>query len=593
MITLSLQDSHTVTVVIPTYNRAGMLSRAIQSIQRQTYANWMLIVVDNASEDNTSSVVEEAMRNDARIHYHRHSENIGMLPNWEFGLSKVNSRFFCLLCDDDYVLPGFLQAAMHEMDRYPAIGLCFGIADVVDGAGKHLGQAPNEMETGFYEAGHGAAAMLKLQHPATPAVLFRTECLKSVGWFDQRSQYVADLDMIVRVALRYPIKFFDEVVACYVVHSGNSFHDVSGWFPGLLNVIRNIKKTKISDDSHKIKIFESFSRNVIFQLLHQFVHHPMSNYKPGVIMNAIKCLVETRQLGPMILLLLAHGARDLRSRVSQRVLQAWGKALFFGYRTAKTTINRLGYTITAQKPRVAYVTASTPGINRIEENTSSYDQDGLHTEHCADFMKDEHFLAAYAAGEATGSWSGAAVHWRVYIACWLAERSSRLEGDLIECGVNRGGMARAIISYLGPKLKGRRFYLLDTYQGIPASILTERESRHSQAFRNNYTECLHEVTNTFSPFPEAVIVQGLVPNTFHKVDSDKFCFAHIDMNNARSEIAAAEYLWPRLAVGGFMLLDDYGWQINVDQRTAFDRFARERGLTVLALPTGQGLLMKA
>ena len=568
-------DSHTVTVVIPTFNRAGMLFRAIQSLQRQTYANWVLIVVDNASEDNTSSVVEEAMRNDARISYYRHSENIGMLPNWEFGLSKVNSRFFCLLCDDDYVLPGFLQAAMNEMERHPEIGLCFGIADVVDGVGKHLGQAPNEMETGFYEAGHGAAAMLKLQHPATPAVLFRTECLKSVGWFDQRSQYVADLDMIVRVALKYPIKFYDEVVACYVVHSGNSFQDVSGWFPGLLNVIRNIKKIEISDESHKIKIFESFSRNVIFQLLFQFIHHPMSSHKPGTLMNAMKCLMETRQVGPTLLLLFSREARD------------------FGYRIAKKSINRLGFTITAQKPVVAGVADSKSVLNRMEENTPSYDQDGLRTEHCADFMKDDHFLAAYAAGEATGSWSGAAVHWRVYIACWLAERSSRLEGDLIECGVNRGGMARAIISYLGPKIKGRRFYLLDTYQGIPASILTERESRHSQTFRNNYTECLREVTNTFSPFPEAVIVQGLVPNTFHKVDSDKFCFVHIDMNNARSEIAAAEYLWPRLAVGGFMLLDDYGWQINIDQRTAFDRFARERGLTVLALPTGQGLLMKA
>jgi hypothetical protein len=42
-----------------------------------------------------------------------------------------------------------------------------------------------------------------------------------------------------------------------------------------------------------------------------------------------------------------------------------------------------------------------------------------------------------------------------------------------------------------------------------------------------------------------------------------------------------------------MLLDDYGWQINIDQRIAFNQFAHERGLTVLALPTGQGLLMKA
>ncbi len=221
-----------------------------------------------------------------------------------------------------------------------------------------------------------------------------------------------------------------------------------------------------------------------------------------------------------------------------------------------------------------------------------YNQDGLATAHNCDFMKDPRFGESYRAGEQTGSWGNMAVHWRVYIACWLAERASHLEGDLIECGVNRGGIARAVVAYLGARFKGKHFYLLDTYRGIPDSILSERESLHKEVLKNYYTECLQEVKNTFSQFPEVVIVQGLVPDTFHKVDSNTFCFVHIDMNNARSEIAAAEYLWPRLAAGGFMLLDDYGWQINVDQRTAFNRFALERGLEVLALPTGQGLLMK-
>lgn len=222
----------------------------------------------------------------------------------------------------------------------------------------------------------------------------------------------------------------------------------------------------------------------------------------------------------------------------------------------------------------------------------TYAQDGLYTIHCADFMKDERFARAYAAGKATGSWSGAAVHWRVYVACWLAERASSLEGDLIECGVNRGGISRAIVSYLGAKLQGRRFYLLDTFQGIPVSILSDREMLHNKYFKENYTECYQDVLNTFREFPQVSVVRGLVPDSFGSVDSGRFCFAHIDMNNAISEIAAAEYLWPRLAVGGFMLLDDYAWKINVDQRQAFDRFAKQRDMTVLALPTGQGLLMK-
>lgn len=223
----------------------------------------------------------------------------------------------------------------------------------------------------------------------------------------------------------------------------------------------------------------------------------------------------------------------------------------------------------------------------------AYAQDGLFTQHCPEFMKDERFLKAYALGEATGSWNGASVQWRVHIACWLAEQAAHLEGDLIECGVNRGGIARSIISYLDQKLIGKQFYLLDTYQGIPTSRLSEREAKHSRIFQRSYSDSFEAVSKTFHLFPYVQIVRGLVPDTFQSVKSNKFCFVHIDMNNAVSEIAAAEYLWPKLAIGGIMLLDDYGWQINIDQREAFNRFARERGMSVMALPTGQGLLMNS
>ncbi len=230
---------------------------------------------------------------------------------------------------------------------------------------------------------------------------------------------------------------------------------------------------------------------------------------------------------------------------------------------------------------------------RVAVQNPTYAQDGLYTEHCAEFMASERFMNAYAAGEATGSWNGAPVHWRVYIACWLAEQSSRLNGDLIECGVNRGGIARAIVSYLDSNLKEKRFYLLDTYKGLPVTLLSERESKHLPTFETHYSDSFAAVSSTFGSFPNVVIVPGVVPYSFKEIKSEGFCFVHIDMNNARSEIAAAEFLWPKLTAGGFMLLDDYGWQINIDQRTAFNRFAQERSVSVLALPTGQGLLMKA
>jgi hypothetical protein len=76
------------------------------------------------------------------------------------------------------------------------------------------------------------------------------------------------------------------------------------------------------------------------------------------------------------------------------------------------------------------------------------------------------------------------------------------------------------------------------------------------------------------------------------VDTENVAFLSIDMNAREPEIAAAEFFWDRLVHGAAMVLDDYGWRKHVAQRIAFDEFARRRNVPLLALPTGQGLILK-
>jgi O-methyltransferase len=67
---------------------------------------------------------------------------------------------------------------------------------------------------------------------------------------------------------------------------------------------------------------------------------------------------------------------------------------------------------------------------------------------------------------------------------------------------------------------------------------------------------------------------------------------HIDMNNAAAELGALEQLFDRVSPGGMIVFDDYGWTGYRDQKQAADTFMRDRGLSVLELPTGQGLVVK-
>ncbi len=337
-------DKLTITIVIPTFNRSGLLQRAVDSVRRQTWPHWKLVVVDNASADDTPEVMAELARSDARIRYHRHPENIGMLANWEFALRQIDTAHFSLLCDDDYLLPDFFQAAAREMARHPELGLCFGTANIVDEEGKKISIAPNPMKPGYYPAGAGAAAMMTLQHPATPAILFRTECFSAVGGFDGKSLFVADLDMILRVAFRYPVKYFEEASACYVVHAGNSFKDVSGWHPGLLNLVKNLKRLEQTDPAYLRKVFRSFRKHAVVPLFAQFLRSPVGKFNPDILLSACRCTIEMHQVSNTLFGLLVAIIKRVGSAIGWRLKVLWQLAgvLVAGYRQPGTQARDAG-----------------------------------------------------------------------------------------------------------------------------------------------------------------------------------------------------------------------------------------------------------
>ena len=221
----------------------------------------------------------------------------------------------------------------------------------------------------------------------------------------------------------------------------------------------------------------------------------------------------------------------------------------------------------------------------------TYAGDGFATLHNADFLRDPPFREAYARAKAIGAWHGADIEWRAYTVCWAAMKGKSLEGDFVECGVDRGGFSRAAMEYIGfAGMPDRRFYLVDTYAGIPAGNLAGDENRELLATR--YDPTYTDVLRTFAPFPNVVIVRGEVPEVLPAVGAEKVCYLCIDLNTAGPSVAAAEFFWDRMVSGAVMVLDDYGQMLFTGIKRGLDDFARRRGVQVLSLPTGQGLLFK-
>jgi hypothetical protein len=169
----------------------------------------------------------------------------------------------------------------------------------------------------------------------------------------------------------------------------------------------------------------------------------------------------------------------------------------------------------------------------------------------------------------------------------------------VECGVNRGFLSSAIMDYLDWDSLGKQFYLLDTFRGIDERFVSPVD-RASGALEKNtkslasgfYVHGLEEVRTNFSQWKNVSLIEGSIPETLPQVRAKKIAYLHLDMNCSQPEVAAIQFFWDRLVPGAFVLLDDYAYYGYLSQKLAMDQFAPQKGLKILSLPTGQGLLVK-
>ena len=110
--------------------------------------------------------------------------------------------------------------------------------------------------------------------------------------------------------------------------------------------------------------------------------------------------------------------------------------------------------------------------------------------------------------------------------------------------------------------------------------------------RGAYQTDIARVRANFAEWPNAIVVPGAVPDILPSVDASQVAFLHLDMNCAGPERAAFEYFWEKLSPGGVVLLDDYAAYGYDALAKSIDEAAGSRGVQVLSLPTGQGLIWK-
>jgi O-methyltransferase len=228
--------------------------------------------------------------------------------------------------------------------------------------------------------------------------------------------------------------------------------------------------------------------------------------------------------------------------------------------------------------------------NQIVDRSYVYRADGIATARYCPFFDDQDFESSYWE-MGRGWFPGADVRWRMWLLTALAQQCQHLPGNFAEFGTWRGGCAYMILSRTNVSAE-HRFFLFDTFSGIPADRLTPREREHG--FAGNLRDTSPEYVDTLLARwrPRYRLCPGDIFHTLDTVDVGELSFAHIDLNAVAPSQLALEFTYARMIQGGVVVFDDYGFAGSEDQRVMIDEFFAELPEKAIALPTGQAWVIK-
>ena len=213
----------TVSIVVPAYNRAKMLPVALDSLLAQSLTDWEALIVDDASSDETRSVVEGYR--DPRIRYLRHESNRGPAAARNTGMHEARGEYIAFLDSDDYWRPEKLALQVERFENSPQeVGLVYTdiLYEYPDGTTKRYGFGGRQPLQGWV---FSQLINNFLMRPST--VMIRRAVMADVGSWDESIISGQDLLYFASVAHRFQVSATDDTLTVMRVHDSNLHLDLS------------------------------------------------------------------------------------------------------------------------------------------------------------------------------------------------------------------------------------------------------------------------------------------------------------------------------------------------------------------------------
>lgn len=213
-----------VSIVLPTYNQVAYLQSSIESVLKQTYFHFELIIVNDGSTDGTREYLDGL--NEPRIKV-IHQDNSRLPGALNTGFREARGEYLTWVSSDNFCPPYFLEALVGALDTEPRAGLAYGDFFLVDDSGNLLKRVA--------VPDYGYRSLL-IRNDGNAAFLYRRECMEKIGLYDTELEGAEDWDYWIRIAEHFDFIHVPDTLYYYRLHNDS---------------MQNTMKRNVDEAAHK------------------------------------------------------------------------------------------------------------------------------------------------------------------------------------------------------------------------------------------------------------------------------------------------------------------------------------------------------
>lgn len=266
-----------VSVCVPVYNGEKYIEQTIKSVLEQSFTDFELVIIDDASTDKTWEILKNF--SDDRIRLVKNEKNVGMVANWNCCLDNSKGEYLQILCHDDYLSEDCLEKKVKIFNNHKDISLIFNSTYIVNDNNKIvMKRRPFQSEKLFNGKEIGYRSFTQKNLYGEPSnVMFKREISKKVGYFDDRLCYAIDWDYWIKLSLMGNVYYIDDFLVYFRVSNTSATSNLLKIKEKLVqddnqfikNCLENkiFKLKKVDIFLHKINIgFRTYARELFFKL---------------------------------------------------------------------------------------------------------------------------------------------------------------------------------------------------------------------------------------------------------------------------------------------------------------------------------------